>query len=136
MGSYITLSMRTEVFNEIIDDLMLYVTQLKDYYDIESCIHLIDFLHEEYEHDMNKQNREYMNWQKYEKLFQERFENGEFCDDEGGINEKGMYEYKNFNKINKVLEDFKYGGTLDIMDTEQQFFLVLDLINVMRDEEC
>lgn len=134
MSSYVNLTINTSMYQQIMDALMSYSTNLDNYYDIEEIIHLIDALEEEYQYDMNKQNKDYMLWQEYEKLFHERFKVGKFRNDEGNINEKGMYEYKNFNKVNKVLEDYKEGGTLDILDEKQQFCLVLDLINVMRDE--
>lgn len=133
MGFYVTLTMRIDMYGEIIDNLMLYSSYLDNYSDIEDIVHLIDFLGDEYEHDIEKQNQEYRKWQEYEELFNERFGDGEFLDDDGNINEKGMYEYKNFNKVNKVLEDYKEGGTLDMLDEKQQFFLVLDLINTLDD---
>ena len=135
MSQYITLSMRIDTFDEIINGLRLYCTQLDNYYDMESVVHLIDYLFEEYFKSMEEQDREYKEWQEYEKLFLERFENPEFRDDDGNINERGVYEYKNFNKVNKVLEDYKEGGTLDILDEKQQFFLVLDILNAMKEVE-
>ena len=134
MTQYITLSMRIDLFDEIINGLREYSTQLDNYYDMESVVHLIDYLFEEYFKSMEKQDKEYKEWQEYEKLFLERFENPEFRDNDGNINEKGMYEYKNFNKVNKVLEDYKEGGTLDILDEKQQFFLVLDILNAMEEK--
>lgn len=129
MSTYVTLSMRTDTFDEIMNGLRSYCMQLDNYYDIESCVHLIDYLYEEYFKSKEEEDKEYKEWQEYEKLFLERFENPEFRDNDGGINEKGMYEYKNFNKVNKVLEDYKEGGTLDILDEKQQFFLVLSILD-------
>lgn len=135
MSSYVTLTMRVDLFDEIINGLREYCTQLDNYYDMESCVHLIDFLFEEYFKSMEEQDKEFKEWQEYENLFLERFKNEDFLDDDGKINEKGMYEYKNFNKVNKVLEDYKEGGTLDILDEKQQFFLVLDILNAINEEE-
>ena len=135
MSQYITLSMRIDTFDEIINGLRLYCTQLDNYYDMESVVHLIDYLFEEYFKSMEEQDREYKEWQEYEKLFLERFENPEFRDDDGNINERGVYEYKNFNKVNKVLKDYRESGTLDILDEKQQFFLVLDILNAMKEVE-
>lgn len=135
MSQYITLTMRIDTFDEIINDLREYCTQLDSYYDMESCIHLIDFLFEEYFKSMEEQDKEFKEWQEYEELFLERFENPEFLDNDGKINEKGMYEYKNFNKVNKVLKDYQEGGTLDILDSKQNFFLVLDILNEINREE-
>lgn len=135
MSSYVTLSMRIDLFDEIINGLREYCTQLDNYYDMESVVHLIDYLFEEYFKSMEEQDKEFKEWQEYEGLFLEHFENEDYLDNDGKINERGVYEYKNFNKVNKVLEDYKESGTLDILDEKQQFFLVLDLINVFTNKE-
>lgn len=135
MSSYVTLSMRTDTFDQILNNLRSYCSNLDEYYEIEDTVHLIDYLYEEYFKSMEEQDKEYREWQEYEELFLEHFENENYLDNDGKINEKGVYEYKNFNKVNKVLEDYKEGGTLDILDEKQQFFLVLDLINVFTNKE-
>ena len=135
MSSYVTLTMRVDLFDEIINGLREYCTQLDNYYDMESCIHLIDYLFEEYFKSMEEQDREYKEWQEHEKLFLERFENPSFRDNDGNINDEGIFEYKNFNKVNKVLKDYEDDGSLDILDEKQQFFLVLDLLNAINEED-
>lgn len=135
MSSYVTLTMRVDLFDEIINGLREYCTQLDNYYDMESVVHLIDYLFEEYFRSMEEQDKEFKEWQEYENLFLERFENPEFRDNDGNINERGVYEYKNFNKVNKVLKDYQEGGTLDILDEKQKFFLVLDLLNAINEED-
>lgn len=135
MSQYVTLNLRIDLFDELINDLREYCTQLDNYYEIESGIHLIDLLFEEYFKSMEKQDKEFKEWQEYEELFLEHFEKEDYLDNDGKINEKGVYEYKNFNKVNKVLEDYKEGGSLDILDEKQQFFLVLDLLNAINKEE-
>lgn len=132
MSSYVTLTMRTDTFDQILNNLRFYCSNLDEYYEIENTVHLIDYLYEEYFKSMEEQDKEYKEWEKYEELFFERFENPEFRDDDGTINERGVYEYKNFNKVNKVLKDYQEGGTLDILDEKQQFFLVLDILNAME----
>lgn len=134
MSSYVTLSMRIDLFDEIINGLREYCTQLDNYYDMESVVHLIDYLFEEYFKSMEEQDKEFKEWQEYEELFLEHFENEDYLDNDGKINEKGMYEYKNFNKVNKVLKDYKEGGSLDILDSKQQFFLVLNILDVMGEK--
>lgn len=135
MSSYVTLTMRVDLFDEIINGLREYCTQLDNYYDMESVVHLIDYLFEEYFRSMEEQDKEFKEWQEYENLFLERFENPEFRDNDGNINERGVYEYKNFNKVNKVLKDYQEGGSLDILDEKQTFFLVLDLLNAINEED-
>lgn len=134
MSQYVTLNLRIDLFDEIINGLREYCTQLDNYYDMESCVHLIDYLFDEYFKSMEEQDREYNEWQEYEELFLERFKDGEFLDNDGKINERGVYEYKNFNKVNKVLNDFKEGGSLDILDEKQQFFLVLSILDVLEEK--
>ena len=135
MSSYVTLSMRIDLFDEIINGLREYCTQLDNYYEMESVVHLIDYLFEEYFKSMEEQDKEYKEWQEYEKIFLERFENPEFRDNDGNINERGVYEYKNFNKVNKILKDYKEGGNLDILDEKQQFFLVLSILDVLGEKQ-
>lgn len=135
MSQYITLTMRTDTFDGLMNNLRLYCSNLDEYYEIEDTVHLIDYLYEEYFKSMEKQDKEYKEWQEYEKLFLEHFENPEFQENDGTINEKGMYEYKNFNKVNNVLNDFKEGGTLDILDEKRQFLLVLRILDILGEKQ-
>lgn len=135
MSQYVTLTMRTDTFDGLITKLRLYCGYLDEYYEMEDIVHLIDYLFEEYFKSMEEQEKEFKEWQEYENLFLERFKNEDFLDDDGKINEEGMYEYKNFSKVNKVLEDYKEGGSLDILDDKQQFFVVLDILNAMNKED-
>lgn len=135
MSQYITLTMRTDTFDGLMNNLRSYCSNLDEYYEIEDTVHLIDYLYEEYFKSMEKQDKEYKEWQEYEKLFLEHFENPEFQENDGTINEKGMYEYKNFNKVNNVLNDFKEGGTLDILDEKRQFFLVLRILDILGEKQ-
>ena len=128
---YVNLSINTGMYQYIMNALMSYVTSLDNYYDIDEMVHIIDILEEDYQKDMYEQNEEFKKWQEYEKLFHERFKDGKFRDDDGNINEKGMNEYINFHEVNKVIEDYKESGALDI-DDEQQFYLVLDILNKME----
>lgn len=135
MSQYITLTMRTDTFDGLMNNLRSYCSNLDEYYEIEDTVHLIDYLYEEYFKSMEKQDKEYKEWQEYEKLFLEHFENPEFQENDGTINEKGMYEYKNFNKVNNVLNDFKEGGTLDILDEKRQFLLVLRILDILGEKQ-
>ena len=134
MSSYVTLSMRTDTFDGILNNLRAYCSYLDEYYEIEDVVHTIDFLYEEYFKSKEEEDKVYREWQEYEKLFLERFENEDYLDNDGKINERGVYEYKNFNKVNKVLEDYKEGGTLNILDEKQQFFLVLSILDVLGEK--
>lgn len=135
MTSYVTLSMRTDTFDQILNNLRSYCSNLDEYYEIEDTVHLIDYLYDEYFKSKEEEDKEFKQWQEYEELFLEHFKNENYIDNDGKINEKGVYEYKNFNKVNKVLEDYKEGGSLDILDNKQQFFVVLDILNAMNKED-
>lgn len=126
ISSYVTLNLRTNVYGEIIDALMTYCSKLDNYWDMEECVHIIDSLEELYQEDMVKQNKDYEQWREYEKLFNERFKNNT-----GNLNNIQIDEYKNFHKVNRVIEEYKEGGVVDVLDVKQQFCLVLDLINSM-----
>ena len=127
MGQYVTLTMRTDMYREIIDDLISYCSNLDNFFEMQDAVHLIDALEDEYNESMNKQSISFEKWQEYEKLFQERFK-----DNDGNLDDVQINEYKNFHKVNQVLEDYKENGALIILDTKKQFFLVLDLINAME----
>ena len=128
MSKYVTLTLHTHVYDQIIEGLMTYCSSLDGYWDIQDVVHVIDALEELYNEDMGKQNKESQRWMEYEKLFNERFK-------DGNIDDFGVDEYRNFHKVNNVLEDYKVGGSLDILDEKQQFFLVLDILNTMNKEE-
>ena len=123
MSQYVTLTLHTHDYDQIIEALMAYCSNLNDYWDMQDAVHLIDTLEEIYHEDIGKQSKESQQWMEYEELFNEYFEDGNI----------DMDEYRNFNKVNEVLEDYKEGGCLDILDSKQQFFLVLDLLNAMKD---
>lgn len=125
MSKYVTLTLNTHVYDQIIEAVMAYCSNLDDYWDMQDAVHVIDALEEMYNEDMVKQNKESQQWMEYEELFNEYFEDGNLDID----------EYCNFHKVNEVLEDYKYGGTLDILDEKNQFFLILDLLKAMGEEE-
>lgn len=128
MSKYVTLTLHTHVYDQIIEALMTYCSNLDSYWDMQDAVHVIDALEEMYNEDMGKQNKESQQWMEYEKLFNEQFK-------DGNIDNFELDEYRNFHKVNNVLEDYKVGGSLDILDEKQQFFLVLDLINVFTNKE-
>ncbi len=121
MGQYVTLTLHVHVYDQIIEAIMAYCSNLNDYWDMQDAVHVIDTLEELYHEDMVKQNKESQQWMEYEELFNKYFEDGNID--------------MNFDKVNNVLEDYKEGGCLDILDSKQQFFLVLDLLNAMGEEE-
>ena len=120
MGQYVTLTLHVHVYDQIIEAIMAYCSNLNDYWDMQDAVHVIDTLEELYHEDMVKQNKESQQWMEYEELFNKYFEDGNID--------------MNFDKVNEVLEDYKEGGTLDILDDKNQFFLILDILNAMNEE--
>lgn len=57
MSQYVTLTLKENVVQEIIDDLELYCKDLDNYYEIEETVHLIDYLNEEMDSYHNEQNK-------------------------------------------------------------------------------
>lgn len=133
MSDYVNLRVSTSIYNIIINALMSYCDGLNNYGEIEEIVHMIDCLEGEYQRDVAKQNREFQQWMKYEDLFYENMEDLGFRDANGYLNNRGIRAFTNFDKVNKVFEDYKYGGNLDIIDEKQQFFLILDIINALED---
>lgn len=119
MGNYVTLTMTTDMYREIIDDLIEYCSNLNNYWSMEDAVHLIDALEEEYNEDMGKQNKEFIKYQEYERLFAER--NDDFDVD----------EYENFKKINKIFEKYIEDDIISILDEKKQFYLILDILNTI-----
>ena len=124
MGQYVTLFMSVTMYRSIIDALMEYTTNLEEFFEIEDAIHLIDALEEEYSEDMAKQNKEFIQWQNRQKLFEEKFKDGE-----------GIFEQMNYYKVNNIIEKYKEEEELTIEDEEEQFNLILDILEVFKEDE-
>ena len=124
MGQYVNIYMSVTMYRNIIDALMEYTTNLEEFFEIEDAIHLIDALEEEYSEDMAKQNKEYLQWQNRQKLFKEKFKTGE-----------GIFEQMNYYKINNIIEKYKEEEELTIESEEEQFNLILDILEVFKEDE-
>ena len=124
MGQYVTLFMSVTMYRSIIDALMEYTTDLDEFFEIEDVIHLIDALEEEYNEDMAKQNKEFLQWQNRQKLFKEKFKDGE-----------GKFEQMNYYKINNIIEKYKEEEELSMSDEEEQFNMILDILELFKEDE-
>ena len=71
MSSYVNIAFSEYQFMRIVDGLEEYVTSLTDFPDIHEYVHMIDYLHDEYDKDKAKQNEEISNWMKQQSLLVE-----------------------------------------------------------------
>lgn len=124
MSQYVTLFMSVTMYRNIIDALMKYTEDLDEFFEIEDAIHMIDALEEEYSEDMAKQNKEFLQWQNRQKLFKEKFKTGE-----------GKFEQMNYYKINNIIEKYKDEEELSIEGEEEQFNLILDILELFKEDE-
>lgn len=121
MSQHVTLFMSVNMYRNIIDALMEYTANLDEFFEIEDAVHLIDALEDEYNADMAKQNKEFIQWQNRQKLFREKFKIGE-----------GKFEQMNYNKIDNIIEKYKEEEELIIESEEEQFNLILDILDVFK----
>ncbi len=135
MSDYVNLLVSRNMYFEIINALKGYCTELINYNEVDEIVHIIDYLEDEYQEDIAKQNQEFRQWMDYEDLFYEYMEDLGFKDADGYLNNKGIRAFTNFDKVNKVIENYKEKGSLDILDVKEQFFLILDIMNVLEDLE-
>ena len=124
MGQYVNIYMSVTMYRSIIDALMEYTEKLDEFFEIEDAIHLIDALEEEYSEDMAKRNKEYLQWQNRQKLFREKFKDGE-----------GKFEQMNYYKINNIIEKYKEEDELSMPDEEEQFNMILDILELFKEDE-
>ena len=71
MSSYITLTISSNVFEEIIFNLEQCWKGKDNYYEIEDLVHLIDHLEEEKSEFWAKENKEFKRWQEIERMMSE-----------------------------------------------------------------
>ena len=124
MGQYVNIYMSVTMYRSIIDALMEYTEKLDEFFEIEDAIHMIDALEELYSEDMGKQNKGFIQWQNRQKLFKEKFKTGE-----------GIFEQMNYYKVNNIIEKYKDEEELSIEGEEEQFNLILDILEVFKGDE-
>lgn len=124
MGQYVNIYMSVTMYRSIIDALMEYTEKLDEFFEIEDAIHMIDALEELYSEDMGKQNKGFIQWQNRQKLFKEKFKTGE-----------GIFEQMNYYKINNIIEKYKEEEELSIEGEEEQFNLILDILEVFKEDK-
>ena len=124
MGQYVSLYISVSTYRSIIDALMEYTEKLNEFFEIEDAIHLIDALEEEYSEYMAKENKNFLQWQNRQKLFREKFKDGE-----------GKFEQMNYYKVNNIIEKYKEEDELSMPDEEEQFNMILDILELFKEDE-
>lgn len=124
MGQYVNIYMSVTMYRSIIDALMEYTEDLDEFFEIEDAIHMIDALEELYSEDMGKQNKGFIQWQNRQKLFKEKFKTGE-----------GIFEQMNYYKVNNIIEKYKEEEELSMPDEEEQFNMILDILELFKEDE-
>ena len=124
MGQYVNIYMSVTMYRSIIDALMEYTEKLDEFFEIEDAIHMIDALEELYSEDMGKQNKGFIQWQNRQKLFKEKFKTGE-----------GIFEQMNYYKVNNIIEKYKEEEELSMPDEEEQFNMILDILELFKEDE-
>ena len=77
-------------YSQLCDAVMEATTHAEDFYEIQELVHLLDFLEEEYQRDLAKQNLDYETWKLHEELFRN----------------KEIYHREYFFRVVEVFEDY------------------------------
>ena len=114
MSSYITLTISSNVFEEIIFNLEQCWKGKDNYYEIEDLVHLIDHLEEEKSEFWAKENKEFKRWQEIERMMSE---------------EKIPSNIFLFNKIRGKLKEYTELSEQDV------YHLTMDILDLIDDEK-
>lgn len=120
MGMYVTLTLSVNTYNEVIDRLQESASSLHNYFEMEDLVRLIDALEEEYQNDMEKQNKEYHIWQKHQDLM--------WKVDSKEIDVKTI---ENFSKIQSIIEEYDEKFT-DVKYSEEEFHFIMEILEVFK----
>ena len=72
LSQYVNLDMTYTTYSQLCDAVMEATTHAEDFYEIQELVHLLDFLEEEYQRDLAKQNLDYETWKLHEELFRNK----------------------------------------------------------------
>ena len=127
MGQYITLTIKSNVYQNIIDGLMEYCSNLNEYFEIEEAVHLIDALEDERMEDSAKRQKEFEKYQEYQKLFIE-YRNGK-------VGKEELLKYRDFNRINDIIEKTMEDGAITFLDEKQRFMFIMDILDKLKEDK-
>lgn len=120
MTEYVNLEMTYTTYSKLCDAIEEATTCAEGFYEIQELVHLFDFLEDEYQRDMAKQNLDYETW----KLHEDMFRNNE------------IYHHEYFFRLERIFKDYKERGLLEWEISEQdKFHLICELIDVFKKDE-
>lgn len=119
MSQYVNLEMSYTTYSKLLDAVEQATTQGNDFFEIHNLVHLFDFLEEEYERDMAKQNEDYKTWKLHEELFRN----------------KEIYHHEYFHRVKSIFEDYEERQLLEwTIEEQDKFHLICELIDVFKKE--
>lgn len=113
MGVHVTLTMRTGTFDNIIFMLEEYTTRQTEFECIKDTIETIQFLEEEYQKDMDKQNKKLKEWIEQQRL----------------MDENNFKDVFGFLAVQSVLDNYNLN-----LDLETKTHLIFDLCNLIKEK--
>ena len=120
MGMYVTLTLPVSTYNEIIERLQDSASSLKDYFEMEELVQLVETLEDEYRQDMDKQSKEYRLWKKHQDLMWEV--------DSGKIDVETI---QNFAKIKSIIEEYDEKFA-DVKYSQEEFHFIMEILEVFQ----
>ena len=120
MLQYVNLEMPYSTYLELCFAVEKATTHTEGFNEIQELVHLVDFLEEEYERDLEKQNCDYKTWRMHEELFRN----------------KELYHHEYFYRIKDIFDDYVDRALLEWNISEQdKFHLICELIDVFKKDE-
>lgn len=120
MSQYVNMEMSYNTYLKLCDAVEKATEHTQDFYDIRELVHLADFLEEEYERNIRKENLDYKTWKLHEELFRN----------------KEIYHHEYFYIVNDIFEDNIERGLLEWNISEQdKFHMICELIDVFEKDD-
>lgn len=117
MSQHVNLEMGYGTYLRLCDAVENAAEHADSFDEIQSLVHLMDYLEEEYMRDIGKQNLDYKTWKMHEELFRN----------------KEIYHHQYFYKVENIFEDNIERGLLEWNISEQdKFHLICELIDVFK----
>ena len=115
MSSYVTLTLNTNTFREVMDNLQEAYKLKESYWELEDLVHLVDLLEEEEREYWAKENREWKRWVEIEKMMSE---------------EKTPSNIFLFQKIRSLLKEYD----IELFE-KREYHLVMDILDLLEDSD-
>lgn len=115
MSSYTTITISESTYQDMIMYLEMAAEHSDEYDDIESIIHIIALLEEEYLEDSGKKNKEYQDFLRYQELYEKKKEP----------------HPELFSKIRQIL----YDRNVKLSNPNGLFFLICELTDLIGEQQ-